>query len=114
MGHGGRSYPGGEWEPIRPQHRAGEPGGLPNQRAFAVGTYYLAQTLAMSLAMGEVMLDDAASFYDGLVVQRAMDAARRSHQQGTWVTTLTIQRNLAIMLKRFPSGQISSAIPLIR
>ena len=48
--------------------------------------YFLAQTLAMSLPMGETMLDDAASFYDGLVVQRAMDAARRAHANGTWET----------------------------
>ena len=35
--------------------------------------------------MGEVLLDDAASFYDGLVVQRALDAARAAHQNGEWV-----------------------------
>ena len=57
---------------------------LPNQGPFTVGSYYLAQTLAMSLPMGETLLDDAASFYDGLVVQRALDAARRAHAEKVW------------------------------
>jgi hypothetical protein len=52
--------------------------------AFAVGTFYLAQTLAMSLPMGETLLADAASFYDGLVVQRTLDAARRASATGVW------------------------------
>ena len=63
----GAAYPGGEWEAVRPRHAPANLADLPNQRAFAVGTYYLAQMLAMSLPMGEVLLDDAASFYDGLV-----------------------------------------------
>jgi len=77
-------YPGGKWEPIRPKQAMPSLDALPNQGAFTVGTYYLAQTLAMSLPMGETMLDDAASFYDGLVVQRVMDAARRTHQNKAW------------------------------
>lgn len=77
-------YPGGKWEPIRPKQAMPSLDTLPNQGAFTVGTYYLAQTLAMSLPMGETMLDDAASFYDGLVVQRVMDAARRTHQNKAW------------------------------
>jgi predicted dehydrogenase len=81
----GASYPGGEWEAVRPRHTAANLAELPNQRAFGIGTYYLAQMLAMSLPMGEVLLDDAASFYDGLVVQRALDAARAAHAAGTWV-----------------------------
>jgi hypothetical protein len=44
------------------------------------------ETLALSLPMGETMLNDAASFYDGLVVQRVLDAARRSHAQKAWET----------------------------
>jgi predicted dehydrogenase len=80
----GDDYPGGEWEPIRARHAPANLSELPNQRAFTVGTLYLGQMLAMSLPMGEVLLDDAASFYDGLAVQRALDAARRSHQNGTW------------------------------
>lgn len=83
-GMAGENFPGKTWEPIRPRHHPADLSQLPNQSAFTVGTLYLAQTLAMSLPMGEVLLDDAASFYDGLVVQRALDAARRSHQNGTW------------------------------
>jgi hypothetical protein len=38
----------------------------------------------MSLPMGETLLADAASFYDGLVVQRTLDAARRASATGVW------------------------------
>jgi predicted dehydrogenase len=81
----GGAYPDGEWEPIRPRHAPANLAELPNQRSFGIGTYYFAQMLAMSLPMGEVMLDDAASFYDGLVVQRGLDAARMAHQSGAWL-----------------------------
>lgn len=80
------TYPGGAWAPIRPKNALPPLPELPNQSPFTVGSYYLAQTLAMSLPMGETQLDDAASFYDGLSVQRALDAARRSHQHKTWET----------------------------
>lgn len=79
-------YPSGSWEPIRPKQALPAVEGLPNQGAFTVGSYYMAQTLAMSLSMGETLIDDAASFYDGLVVQRVLDAARRAHQLKTWET----------------------------
>ncbi|MBW7881787.1 MAG: Gfo/Idh/MocA family oxidoreductase [Caldilineaceae bacterium] len=78
------TYPDGEWEPIRARHTPANMNDLPNQGPFTVGSFYLAQTLAMSLPMGETLLDDAASFYDGLAVQRALDAARHASQQGTW------------------------------
>lgn len=81
----GAAYPDGEWEAVRLRHTPANLAELPNQRAFGIGTYYLAQTLAMSLPLGEVLLDDAASFYDGLVVQRAISAARAAHQNGEWV-----------------------------
>ena len=88
----GPAYPGGgtdagaAWEPIRPRHHApANLAQLPNQRPFAVGSLYLAQVLAMSLPMGEMLPADAASFYDGLVVQRALDAARTAHQNRAWV-----------------------------
>jgi hypothetical protein len=32
--------------------------------------------------MGDVALSDAASFYDGVVVQRLVDAAQESHRRG--------------------------------
>ncbi len=78
------NYPDGTWEPIRAMQQPAALAELPNQGAFTVGSYFLAQTLAMSLPMGETLLDDAASFYDGLVVQRAMDAARRAHVNRGW------------------------------
>ncbi|MBE2240259.1 MAG: Gfo/Idh/MocA family oxidoreductase [Caldilineaceae bacterium] len=78
------AYPAGPWEPIRPKTTPPVVEALPNQGPFTVGSYYLAQTLAMSLPMGETLLDDAASFYDGLVVQRALDAARRAHAEKVW------------------------------
>jgi hypothetical protein len=36
--------------------------------------------------MGDAVLPDAASFYDGLVVQRIMDAVRESHAKRAWIT----------------------------
>ncbi len=80
----GGNFPSGEWEAIRVRQTAANLAELPNQSPFTIGSLYLAQTLAMSLPMGEVLLDEAASFYDGLVVQRALDAARRSAQLGVW------------------------------
>ncbi len=52
---------------------------------FIIGTFYLAQRVATSLAAGETFIEEAASFYDGLVVQRMLDAARQSHQERRWV-----------------------------
>jgi hypothetical protein len=52
----GAAYPDGEWEPIRPRHAPANLEGMPNTGSFAVGTLYLAQTLAMSLPMGETMI----------------------------------------------------------
>jgi len=80
------AYPGGSWEPIRARQAPPPVEGLPNQGPFTIGAYYLAQTLALSLPMGETMLNDAASFYDGLVVQRVLDAARRAHASKSWET----------------------------
>jgi predicted dehydrogenase len=80
----GDMHPGAEWQPVRPRHAPANLADLPNQRPFAVGSLYLAQTLAMMLPMGEVLLDDAASFYDGLVVQRALDTARAAATAGVW------------------------------
>jgi predicted dehydrogenase len=52
---------------------------------FALGSFYLAQVLSQALPAGQFSLPDAASFYDGLVVQRALDAARKSHSEQVWV-----------------------------
>ena len=75
----------GDWEPVRPRYTPADLGAVPANNPFAVGSFYLAQTLAAVLPMGETALPDAASFYDGLVVQRALDAVRESHRTGAWV-----------------------------
>ena len=82
----GPTYPSGDWAPVRLKYPLADLQGLPANNPFAVGSFYLAQTLAAVLPMGETSLPEAASFYDGLVVQRAMDAVRRSHASNAWVT----------------------------
>lgn len=82
----GETYPGRDWEHVRPRYAAEDLSALPSPGPFAVGSYYLAQTLATVLPMGEVALPDAASFYDGLVVQRVLEAVRRSARAGAWET----------------------------
>jgi predicted dehydrogenase len=42
--------------------------------------------VAENLSQGKISAPDAASFYDGLAVQRALDAARHSHREQAWVT----------------------------
>lgn len=76
---------GKEWEAIRPKYPPMDLSALPNNSPFTVGSFHLAQTLAASLASGETVVADAASFYDGLVVQRMLDAVRESHRRSAWV-----------------------------
>jgi predicted dehydrogenase len=75
----------GNWQPIVTEFPQSLPADVPATSAFPVGTYYLAQTLAQALPAGETILPEAASFYDGLAVQRALDAARRSQREQMWV-----------------------------
>jgi hypothetical protein len=59
---------------------------LPNDSPFAAGSYCLARALADAHRQREQLaLPEAASFYDGLVVQRALAAAQKSHVERTWV-----------------------------
>lgn len=58
---------------------------LPNRRAFTVACYYLGKTLNEALRRGKTYIPDAATFYDGLVVQRVLDAARRSSRERAWI-----------------------------
>ncbi len=81
----GEHYPQGEWEEVLPAQPLVDLTGLPPGNTFAVGSVYLAQALAAALPQGETTLTDAASFYDGLVVQRQLDAVRRSHHERTWI-----------------------------
>ncbi len=76
---------GAAWEPVRSKYPIADLSALPPDNPFAIGSFYLAQTLAASLPMGETALPDAASFYDGLVVQRTLDAVRQSHSEKCWV-----------------------------
>ncbi len=81
----GGDFHKGNWQPIQSEPLASA---LPDEaklNPFAVGSYYLAQALAQALPQGESVLPDAASFYDGLAVQRAVDAARQSHAEKSWV-----------------------------
>jgi predicted dehydrogenase len=81
------NYPKGEWQEIHPPGPVVDLTRLPNTRAFTVGSYHLARALAEAhQAGGPLTLPDAASFYDGLVVQRMLDAARRSHRERAWVS----------------------------
>jgi predicted dehydrogenase len=58
---------------------------LPNRRPFTIGCYYLGKTLKEALQKGNTIIPEAATFYDGLVVQRVLDAARRSHRERSWI-----------------------------
>jgi predicted dehydrogenase len=58
---------------------------LPNRRPFTIGCYYMGKTLKEALQLGKTLIPEAATFYDGLVVQRVLDAARRSHRERSWV-----------------------------
>jgi len=65
---------GGDLQP-RPGN---SPGG-----AFGSGTYYLGLALKRALDDGDrAALSPAATFEDGLIQQRVLDAARRSHRAG--------------------------------
>jgi len=75
----------GHWQLIETGFPQSLPEGLPATQAFPVGTYFLGQVLAAHLSQGETVIPEAASFYDGLVVQRMLDAARQSHATQTWV-----------------------------
>lgn len=61
------------------------PHGVPNQ-PFARGTMYLGGALRQALQEGDSgALEPAASFRDGLAVQRVLDAARESRDSRAWV-----------------------------
>jgi hypothetical protein len=77
-------YPAGEWQELTVADETTELP-LPNRSPFTIGCYYLGKTLNGALSRGQTLIPDAASFYDGLVVQRVLDAARRSHRERSWV-----------------------------
>jgi len=75
----------GKWQPIATDFPAGEIADLQGASPFTIGSYYLAKRLAEALPAGETLLQEPASFYDGLAVQRALDAARLSHVEQRWI-----------------------------
>ena len=80
------SYPDGDWQEITVPGHTVDLNKLPSRSPFAIGCYYLGCALVDVFARGgPPILPEAASFYDGLVVQRALDAARRSHREKIWV-----------------------------
>jgi predicted dehydrogenase len=81
----GQAMAGGAWQPIQTTFPADLPAGVPAE-PFPAGTYFLARAVAENLSQGKISAPDAASFYDGLAVQRALDAARHSHREQAWVT----------------------------
>jgi predicted dehydrogenase len=84
-GKRGESFPNNEWEELQPEEPIIDKSLLPSSSPFAIGSYYLAKAIATSLPDGDLTLGDAANFYDGLVVQRALDAARLSSAKQDWV-----------------------------
>jgi predicted dehydrogenase len=85
-GLSGDAFPHGEWQEIHPDGPVIAVDQLPNDSPFAAGSYYLARALADAHRQREQLaLPEAASFYDGLVVQRALAAAQKSHVERTWV-----------------------------
>ena len=88
----GSKFPGNDWEEINndrneavmTQLAAINPA-APMVSPFTVGSYYLGKALAAALQQGDTNFVEAASLYDGLVVQRSIDAARRSANEQSWV-----------------------------
>lgn len=81
----GDAFHRGDWQRVETDFPAAEITDLAGQNPFAIGTYYLGKRLAEALPAEEYFLEEAASFYDGLVVQRMLDAARKSHSEQIWV-----------------------------
>jgi predicted dehydrogenase len=75
----------GNWQPVATAYPAGLPEVAPAGQPFHVGTYFLGRALAEALPRGKTLLPEAASFYDGLAVQRALDAARQSQRDHQWM-----------------------------
>jgi predicted dehydrogenase len=61
-------------------HTSGLPEGL-----FSSSFLHFARRIIPALQSGQVAVDGAATFYDGMCVQAVLDAIRLSHEQGRWV-----------------------------
>lgn len=71
---------GEQWHDITPAHRLPIPEGISGE--FPVATVYLAHALKAALAGERQALAPAATFADGLAIQRVLDAARAGNNQG--------------------------------
>lgn len=76
----------GVWEAVETPALAENLGEVAARGTMSVGSYYLAQAIATALPLGESALPEAASFYDGLVVQRALDAVYAMRDAPAWVS----------------------------
>ena len=81
----GAAYPEGEWQRLPLPGEAVDLSALRSRSPFTVGCYYFGRALAAALRSDAPDLPDAATFYDGLAVQRGLDAARRSAREQAWV-----------------------------
>jgi predicted dehydrogenase len=81
----------GEWRRIE----VDEPiSGSPNDNGFARGFKYIAPKIAEAIREGKNSVEGAATFADGVIVQRTLDAARESNAYGQ-VVHLNLNANAA-------------------
>ena len=80
----GEDFRKGSWQPLSTEYAPPDQVAALNSTAFPIGTYYFAQAIAKAFAT-DGKLPEAATFYDGLAVQRALDAAHKSFREGVWV-----------------------------
>ncbi len=73
---------GAEWHNLTPAHSVDIPAGLSGD--FPQATVYLGHALRAALAGDPTALAPAATFWDGLQIQRVLDAGRRANAQD-WV-----------------------------
>ncbi len=74
-----------EITPPAPVYRVPEVPDLP-EGVFSTGFWFFAQAIVEALKQGRRTVEGAATFHDGLKVQEALDAVRRSSQEGKgWV-----------------------------
>lgn len=83
----GDDFPGGHWTEIPVDDPVGDRDDLPGNSSFVRGSVYLAEAVAQELSRHqEPWIKQAASFYDGLKVQKMLDSARLSAAEQRWVT----------------------------
>ncbi len=82
----GPDFPSGEWREVPPAQSIPALADSRVRSTMGVGSFYLAQAVATALSLGDTTLPEAASFYDGLVVQRALDAVRGTQENPVWST----------------------------